>query len=91
MFSIHISLFLRLEQRRSATRRIMVNIFGDRGKGSLGLRGIPGPIGPTGARGPKGHQGASGSSGIDDMCRWLPKLVLEMKCVVLRWQIHIKI
>ena len=55
----------------------MVNIFVDREKGNRGLRGVPGPIGPTGPRGVKGRKGDAGSSGIDDMCRWLPKLVLE--------------
>ena len=74
MFCIHLSLFLTFEQR---SPRIMVNIFVDHGKGSRGLRRIPGPIGPTGARGPKGRKGDGGSSGIDDMCRWMPKLVLE--------------
>ena len=55
----------------------MVNIFGDRGKGNRGLRGVPGPIGPSGPRGAKGRKGDAGVSGIDDMCRWLPKLVLD--------------
>ena len=76
MFCIHLSLFLILEQG-SSSARIMVNIFGDRGKGSRGLQRIPGPIGPTGARGPKGRKGDTGISGIDDMCRWMSKLVLE--------------
>ena len=53
----------------------MVNIFGDRGGGKED-RAI-GPVGETGPRGPKGSKGDAGSSGIDDMCRWLPKLVLE--------------
>ena len=50
----------------------MVNIFGDRGED-----GAIGPVGATGLRGPKGSKGDAGSSGIADMCRWLPKLVLE--------------
>ena len=66
MFCIHLSLFLTLEQG-SSSARIMVNIFGDRGKGNRGLRGVPGPIGPTESRGPKGRQGGAGSSGIDDV------------------------
>ena len=93
MFCIHLSLFLTLEQGSSA--RIMVNIFGARGKGNRGLRGVPGPIGPAGSRGPKGRKGDDGNSGIDDMCRWMPKLVLEqyqkMKRVVLRLRIRTKI
>ncbi len=56
---------------------IMVNIFGDRGKGNQGLRGVPGPVGPTGARGSKGSKGDTGRGGIDDACRWMPQLVLE--------------
>ena len=36
--------------------------------------GPRGPIGPCGA---KGQKGDAGSGGIDDMCRWMPKLVLE--------------
>ena len=52
----------------------MVNIFGDRGGGREEEKGLPGERGP---RGPKGRKGDDGSSGIDDMCRWMPKLVLE--------------
>ena len=74
MFCIHLSLFLTLEQR---SVRIMFNIFGDRGKGNRGLQGIPGPIGPTGSRGQKEQRGDAGSSGIADVCRWMPKLMLE--------------
>ena len=50
----------------------MVNIFGDRGED-----GAIGPVGEIGPRGAKGSKGDPGSSGIDDMCRWLPKSVLE--------------
>ena len=50
----------------------MVNIFGDRGED-----GAIGPVGEIGPRGAKGSKGDPGTSGIDDMCRWLPKLVLE--------------
>ena len=53
----------------------MVNIFGDRGGGKED--GATGPVGETGPRGPKGSKGDPGSSGIDDLCRWLPKMVLE--------------
>ena len=49
----------------------MVNVFGDRGASSDGQ---PGPRGP---RGPKGLKGDPGKSGIDDICRWIPDLVLE--------------
>ena len=58
----------------------MVNIFGDRGGGreeEKGSRGERGSIGPIGPRGGKGRKGDDGSGGIDDMCRWIPKLVLE--------------
>ena len=50
----------------------MVNIFGDRGED-----GAIGAVGETGPRGAKGSKGDPGSGGIDDMCRWLPKLILE--------------
>lgn len=55
----------------------MVNIFGDRGKGTQGLRGVPGSVGPTGDRGPSGKSGIAGVGGIADACRWIPKLVLK--------------
>ena len=44
--------------------------------GNRGLRGVLGPIGPTGPRGSKGRKGDAGSGSIDDVCRWMPKLVL---------------
>ena len=48
----------------------MVDVFGGTrmGLGSRGKRGPPGPKGPRGMR---------GLGGIDDMCRWIPKLVME--------------
>ena len=49
----------------------MVNIFGDRESGATGARG---PVGPRGLKGVKGDHG---KSGINDMCRWIPDLVLE--------------
>ena len=59
----------------------MVNIFGDLESGPKGARGAPGPAGPPGSRGPKGLKGDPGKSGaggdgIDEMCRWIPDLVL---------------
>ena len=45
--------------------------------GAKGARGEPGPAGPSGSRGPKGLKGDCGKSGIDDMCRWIPDLVLD--------------
>ena len=60
---------------------IMVNIFGDRERGPKGERGAPGPSGTSGSRGPKGLKSgprkSGGGGGIDDMCRWIPDLVLE--------------
>ena len=63
---------------------------GDSGKdGSVGSRGIPGPVGSVGSRGPRGQDGNPGAAGIDDMCKWLPNMVLkhlreeEEKCCLL--------
>ena len=59
----------------------MINIFGDRESGSRGARGAPGPAGPPGPRGLKGAKGDPGKSGggggIDDMCRWVPDIVIR--------------
>ena len=51
---------------------IMVNIFGDRESEPKGARGTPGPAGPF-----KRLERSGGGGGIDDMCRWIPDLVLE--------------
>ena len=53
----------------------MVNVFGDRGASSA--NGQQGPRGPRGPKGPKGDSGGGGDGGVDDMCRWIPDLVLD--------------
>ena len=52
----------------------MVNVFGDRGASSDGQ---PGPRGPRGPKGSKGDPEKSGGGGMNDMCRWIPDIVLE--------------
>ena len=42
--------------------------------GPKGARGAPGPAGVVG---PAGSKGDDGKSGIDDVCKWIPDLVLE--------------
>ena len=49
-------------------------------RGEIGPAGPQGPAGPPGSRGTKGQKGDPGKSGhvgIDDMCRWMPDLVVE--------------
>ena len=67
----------------------MVNIFGDRGSGSRGVRGETGPVGPPGPFGPpgpsgspgrigeQGKQGERGLSGLQELCIWLPAFILQ--------------
>jgi hypothetical protein len=45
--------------------------------GKRGSRGLKGDHGPEGERGVKGDSGASGKRGIDDMCKWIPGIVLS--------------
>ena len=52
----------------------MVNVFGDRGVGSIGAQGPPGhtgPSGPPGAHGSKGGKGDPGKSGFDALRKWM--------------------
>ena len=58
----------------------MVDVFGDRGVGSIGAQGPPGHTGSPGppcAHGSKGGKGDIDNSGFDAFCKWIPNLALD--------------
>ena len=55
----------------------MVNMFGDREVGSIGLQGPVGPMGHTGPPGLPGTHGDPGKSRFDAFCKWVANLVLD--------------